>query len=44
MAPFFLYHPEQNRRLKLLRLFVDFLVAIRSKRPCRNQEIRRPPA
>ena len=29
MPPFHLYFPEQNRRLKLLRLFIDFLTARR---------------
>jgi DNA-binding transcriptional LysR family regulator len=29
MPPFYLYYPEQNRRLKLLRLFIDFLTAQR---------------
>lgn len=28
--PFYLYYPEHNRRLKLLRLLIDFLA---SKRP-----------
>lgn len=26
LPPFYLYYPEQNRRLELLRLFIDFLV------------------
>jgi len=26
LPPYYLYYPEQNRRLELLRLFVDFLV------------------
>ena len=30
MPPFYLYYPEQNRRLELLRLFIDFLTAKRS--------------
>lgn len=29
MPPYYLYYPEQNRRLELLRLFIDFLVARR---------------
>ena len=29
LPPFYLYYPEQNRRLELLRLFIDFLVAKR---------------
>lgn len=30
LPPFYLYYPEQNRRLELLRLFIDFLVARRT--------------
>ncbi len=29
LPPFYLYYPEQNRRLELFRLFVDFLVSNR---------------
>lgn len=29
LPPFYLYYPQQNRRLKLLRLFIDFLVSKR---------------
>lgn len=29
MPPYYLYYPEQNRRLELLRLFIDFLVSKR---------------
>lgn len=29
LPPYYLYYPEQNRRLELLRLFVDFLAARR---------------
>ena len=29
LPPFYLYYPEQNRRLELLRLFIDFLAARR---------------
>ena len=29
--PFYIYYPEQNRRLELLRLLIDFLIARRSK-------------
>jgi hypothetical protein len=29
MPAFYLYFPEQNRRLKLLRLFIDFLASRR---------------
>jgi hypothetical protein len=43
MLLFHLHRPEQNRRLELLRLFVDFLVAIRSNRACHGQEIRETP-
>ncbi|GEM_PF-6746670 len=31
--PFFLYYPEQHRRLELLRLFVSFLRGARHPRP-----------
>jgi DNA-binding transcriptional LysR family regulator len=29
LPPFYLYYPEQNRRLELLRLFIDFLTSNR---------------
>ena len=29
LPPYYLYYPEQNRRLELLRLFIDFLVSRR---------------
>lgn len=29
LPPFYLYYPEQNRRLELLRLFIDFLISKR---------------
>lgn len=31
LPPYYLYYPEQNRRLELLRLFVDFLTARRDR-------------
>ncbi|MEM7121434.1 MAG: LysR family transcriptional regulator [Pseudomonadota bacterium] len=31
LPPFYLYYPEQNRRLELLRLFIDFLAEHRDK-------------
>lgn len=31
--PFFLYYPEQNKRLELLRVLIDFLTATREKSP-----------
>lgn len=31
LPPFYLYYPEQNRRLELLRLFIDFLTARRNE-------------
>lgn len=31
MPPYYVYYPEQNRRLELLRLFVDFLAARRDR-------------
>lgn len=31
LPPFYLYHPEQNRRLELLRLFIDFLASRRER-------------
>ena len=31
LPPFYLYYPEQNRRLELLRLFIDFLVSKRGR-------------
>ncbi len=35
MPPLYLYYPEQNRRLELLRLFIDFLVSHRDRRAAR---------
>ncbi len=32
LPPFYLYYPEQHRRLELLRLFIGFMVAKRDKR------------
>ena len=32
LPPFYLYYPEHNRRLELLRLFIDFLAAKRGSR------------
>ena len=32
LPPYYLYYPEQNRRLELLRLFIDFLVERRDGR------------
>ena len=32
LPPYYLYYPEQNRRLELLRLFIDFLTAKRDDR------------
>lgn len=32
LPPFYLYYPEQNRRLELLRLFIDFLASKRGAR------------
>ena len=33
LPPFYLYYPEQNKRVEYLRLFIDCLVAHRNKRP-----------
>ena len=33
LPPYYLYYPEQNRRLELLRLFVEFLISKRQN-PC----------
>ncbi|MEM7225766.1 MAG: LysR family transcriptional regulator [Pseudomonadota bacterium] len=33
LPPFYLYYPEPNRRLELLRLFVDFLIVKRAANP-----------
>ena len=30
LPPYYLFYPEQNRRLELLRLFIDFLISKRS--------------
>jgi len=30
LPPYYLYYPEQNRRLELLRLFIDFLASKRA--------------
>ena len=35
LPPFYLYFPEQNRRLGLLRLFIDFLTSKRDDHPDR---------
>lgn len=32
LPPYYLYYPEQNRRLELLRLFIDFLTSRRESR------------
>ncbi len=32
LPPFYLFYPEQNRRLELLRLFIDFLISKRGGR------------
>ncbi len=37
LPPYYLYYPEQNRRLELLRLFIDFLKARRSVDPSRQR-------
>lgn len=31
LPPYYLYYPEQNRRLELLRLFIDFLASSRER-------------
>ncbi len=35
LQPYYLYYPEQNRRLELLRLFIDFLTVKREVRAAR---------
>lgn len=42
LPPYYLYYPEQNRRLELLRLFIDFLTARREGQTAATFQSARP--